>query len=243
MGGVVLVACKIGDLVLNADSRQPSPGPLAADGWQVGALHGAVASSAKVAQAWLDTRSTSLQYSPQPARVLAEVYDRSGHPEQARRLRYLAARRITAQAPSWAKPWRATDGALVGHGYYPLAAVAWVVLLLVIAGGLASTQLPRFTPTDPAQAQAAATKVATSRGGTAPAPLTGATPSAELGDYPCLNPWAYALQTVVPPAAAIQESAWQPVGWVFAAFTLLKAISWVLVVLLLAGITGLLRRT
>ncbi len=133
-------------------------------------------------------------------------------------------------------------GGLVGHGYYPLFTLGWLAVLFVFAAVLATTQADLFTPTDAGKAQEAATAVAAS-GPPAPDPLTGATACEALGGYPCFSPWSYALQTVVPPAAAVQTTAWQPAGWVLLPFTALKAAGWVLVALLLAGVTGILRRT
>jgi hypothetical protein len=51
------------------------------------------------------------------------------------------------------------------------------------------------------------------------------------------------MHTVVPPVTAVQSTDWQPTGWVLPAITILKGAGWILVVLLLAGITGLLRKT
>jgi hypothetical protein len=46
----------------------------------------------------------------------------------------------------------------------------------------------------------------------------------------------------VPPAAAIQANAWQPANWMMLPITALKACGWILMTMLLAGATGLLRR-
>lgn len=241
-GRVSLEGCQIGLLIFDEEQERPPPGALMADGWQVRALKGAMASNARLAQKWLDSLPAGERYSPQPARTLADVYDRAGHPDKARRLRYAAARRVASEAPWWAKPRHYTYGGLVGHGYYPLFTLWWLAVLFVFATVLATTQADLFTPAEPDKARVTAAAVAGSDQ-TQTDPLTGATACEELGDYPCFSPWSYALQTVVPPAAAVQTTAWQPSGWVLMPFTALKAAGWVLVALLLAGVTGILRRT
>lgn len=248
-GVVYLNACRIADLVLDVEGEALPGGPLIADGWQVRALAGAIASRGDLAQKWLDTRPPIIPYSPQPARALAEVYDRTGHPDQARRLRYTAARQLTHQAPWWAKPPLWAYWLVVGHGYYPLLTVPWLIAVLGLTFALTATQPAAFTPTDAGKASEAVAKAASGNipdGLPTPSsaqPVTGATSCAILGTYPCFSPGSTALQTVVPPAASIQTATWQPTGWVALAMTAAKAAGWLLTVLLLAGITGLLRRT
>ena len=74
-------------------------------------------------------------------------------------------------------------------------------------------------------------------------PITGATNSRVIAPYPGLQPVLYALETVVPPASAVQAAPWVPTGWIVWWLTLFKGMGWVLTVLLLAGITGILRKT
>ena len=190
-----------------------------------------------------------MPYSPQPARELADLYDRTGHPAQARQLRYTAARRVAKAAPWWAKPWQWFYGGVVGHGYRPMFTLGWLLAAFACAWILVATTPGRFVPTDPGKAQAAVTathrSVPALTGKPVPDPITGALPCVELGTYPCLRDqtFGYALATVVPPAAATQTTAWAPTGWALIAVTALKAAGWILGVLFLAGITGFLRRT
>ncbi len=200
-------------------------------------------------QKWLDTRPDRVPYSPQPARALAEVYDRAGHPDQARRLRYTAARTLTKEARWWAKPALWAYWLLVGHGYYPVLTLPWLALALALTFGITATNPEAFVPTDPVKASAAVAAASGVDSDLQTAdpdeqdPITGATSCADMGTYPCFSPASTALQTVVPPAAAVQTTAWQPAGWAAIALTLAKAAGWILTVLLLAGVTGLLRRT
>ncbi|QGF23519.1 hypothetical protein [Raineyella fluvialis] len=245
-GAVDLNACDIGELVLDPGGGLLPGGGLIADGWQVRSLSGEIAGRADLAQKWLDTRPGHVAYSPQPARVLAAVYEEAGQPDQARRLRYTAARKLTAQAPWWAKPGLWAYGLLVGHGYYPLLTLPWLLAALALTFGVATTQRAAFIPTDPGKATAAVAAVdASSPEAPSPAPVvvTGAMDCTTLGTYPCFDPGSIALQTVVPPAAAIETTAWRPTGWVVVALTVAKSAGWILSVLFLAGITGLLRRT
>jgi hypothetical protein len=241
-GGVSLTDCDIGVLVVDPNGAVPA-GRLVAHGWRIGSVHGAMASDGRLALRWLDTLPPGEPYSPQPARALAEVYEAGGHPDDARRLRYTAARRVAAQSPWRAKPWLYTYDALVGHGYQPMRTIGWLIVLLLVAVVLASTQRAMFLPSEPSQAAQAVTAGGGAQSGAADPPVTGATPCAQLGTYPCFLPLSYALQTVLPPAAAVESSPWAPTGWVLLAVTLLKGAGWVLTVLFLAGLTGLLRRT
>jgi hypothetical protein len=249
--GVVDVrSSKIGALTFYHIGRdKPVPaGDLIANGWHVTTILGAMASDSRPAQEWLDTRPPWVPYSPQPARVLADVYEKSGHPDQARKLRYTAAVTVANHAPWPAKGWQLTYRWLVGHGYYPLRTIWWLIGLFAATVLIAGTNQAAFVPSDSATATDAAIEARDTanpkqEGEPLDFTITAATPCDQLGAYPCFEPWPYALQTVIPPASAIQANPWQPTGRVLIAMTLFKAAGWILVVLFLASISGLLRRT
>lgn len=248
-GVLDLTGCAVASLILPNRRNEMPPGTLSARGWKVGAVHGAIATDAGAAQSWLGSRPTYLPYSPQPARELADLYDRTGHPAQARQLRYSAARRVAKAAPWWAKPWQWFYGGVVGHGYRPMFALGWLLVAFACAWVVVAATPGSFLPTDPDKAGAAVSDTHRSiralNGKPIPNPITGALPCIELGTYPCLRDqtFGYALAAVVPPTAATQTTAWAPTGWALIIVTALKAAGWVLSVLFLAGISGLLRRT
>jgi len=83
----------------------------------------------------------------------------------------------------------------------------------------------------------------TNPGGTS---VTGATSCNQLRDsYPCLRPLLYSLDVVLPPTVTTgQSTAWRPTQeWIAYTLTGLKTFGWLLTALLVAGVTGLLRRT
>ena len=241
-GTVDLVSCRI-DTLTCAWEGYP-PGALAANGWQVRFVHGRVGTHAKTAQAWLDTRPADVPFSPQPGRELADMYDRTGHPEQARKMRHLAAQGIAKRAKGWSHLRLWSYNLVAGHGYYPHRVIGWLGLVFAIAIAVTATSPQLFEPAEYPKAAAAADTAALQTGIPAPPTLTGATPCPQLGTYPCFPRFTYALQTVVPPATVITTTAWQPAtNTVLALFTILKAAGWILVVLFLATITGLLKRT
>ena len=122
--------------------------------------------------------------------------------------------------------------------------IGWLGLVFAIAIAVTATSPQLFEPAEYPKAAAAADTAALQTGIPAPPTLTGATPCPQLGTYPCFPRFTYALQTVVPPATVITTTAWQPAtNTVLALFTILKAAGWILVVLFLATITGLLKRT
>jgi len=173
-------------------------------------------------------------------------------PRTPRRLRFDAARRTTKTAPPWSKPVRWAYGLLVGYGYYPLTAAIWLFAAFVIASAVIATHTKTFVATNPLAAAAAIAD--SSRGTTTSAAraspgglttVTGATACASLADrYPCLRPLLFSLDVVLPPTvSAGQAAAWRPTAnWMAYLLTSLKASGWILTALLLAGVTGLLRK-
>jgi hypothetical protein len=164
----------------------------------------------------------------------------------ARWMRMKAAQGVTLTSPWWSKPIRWIYGALTGHGYYPLVAAAWLIVAIVASGLIVATNQGVFTP-------AATNKAAwkTPRPNGQPArPITGATPCEDLQDRStCLNPILFAFDNALPGTLATGQAAqWTANGthgldtWIPDALGGLKLASWIFVALLLAGVTGLLRK-
>lgn len=263
-GTVDLTGASIDDLV--ASDRWPQggpPGTLNALGWHLRDVHGVLRTDWRAAATWLDSGKDRSEFRPQPWHALADVYERNGQPSDARKLRKGAAVRSTRSGSTAAKPLGWIYRLLVGYGYNPLRASLWLILTIVSAWLIADLRSHEFLPTNLASARAsiAAAEVpasTSSRGSPqdrlrAPLPqtpeepvLTGDTDCLQLaGGYPCFSPILYAIEVVLPTGAATgQTGSWRPstlaVGYVL---TGLKAFAWLLTVLLLAGVTGLLRKT
>lgn len=155
----------------------------------------------------------AIWFVPQPWEELAKVYSRNGQPGDARRLRVSAARETTKHAKLWSRIARTVHGATVGYGYHPLWSVVWLGAIFVAVGVIGWCAPQAFVATSTTAA--------------------------------AFDPWTYALATTGP-ASAVVAPDWAPSAPGYAAIlyalTGLKAASWVLTALFLAGITGLLRK-
>jgi hypothetical protein len=209
---------------LETDANPPSP--LVATGWEVTDIHGPLRSNSAAARRWL---KTTTETSVQPWHALANVYERNGEPADARRLRLAAANKVTRQSPSlWTKILRSGYGLLVGYGYYPLMAGFWLVVVVVVGIGIVTANRAHFVPTHDAANTAAI-----------------AYPQQTHNPIPTQtrpNPMHYTVSALLPTAVGNATSDWTIGGWVSVALTTLKLIAWVLTALLLAGVTGLLRK-
>ncbi|GGC84994.1 hypothetical protein GCM10011512_09820 [Tersicoccus solisilvae] len=210
---------------------------------------------------WLDRQEV---FVPQPWHEAADALARDGHMEEATRLRIAAAKRSTEQLRPAGRPtrrfrsiygwvtgrtrWllRLGYGTAVGFGYRPLRAGIWLAafgLATMLIAGLGASQLEPSRQARPLDIGTSAQTVAQH------GPLTGATEceAARAGwDYPCLNKVLYAVETALPVVGTVQSSAWVwgPGAWFPALIiTALKALSWLFTVLLLGGVTNLLRKT
>lgn len=267
-GGLNLKSTQIGVLTTTSSP----PGPLEATGWSVGHLRGPLNELSNDrrhrndVREWLDTvrygtkggqtdrkwrqRTAWLlrnkPVSVQPWHELADVYERNGNPVAARRLRSAAANIVTAQAPWWARPQRILYWFTAGNGYYPLAAIISVVMVLGLGAWTVQTRQDSIVPTD----VAAASKATRQHLGLKPTDelqtITARTPCDDHPDYPCMNVWAFTVNSLFPPAASTNQY------WTIASnapaksvvvLSALKLALWALTALLLAGVAGLLKKT
>jgi hypothetical protein len=236
-GTVRLTNARVGVLWVSGKEHElPTLGD--ATGWVLGDAHGAIRADRKAAARWLDE-----QGSGQPWRELAELYDRNGQPADARWLRYQSAVRSTRHSKPWSKFARSLYRITTGHGYYPLLAFAWILVAVSISWGLAFAYKDTFTtPVTPA---ISADIQERRPGGLLPGePLPGrafaewCTPE---WDVPCFEPLAYAMSSVLP--VTLGEQPWSPPqGGAWLLFAALRLFAWGFTAILLAGVTGLLRK-
>lgn len=241
------------------------PKPLLASGWTVRDVRGALRGDRVVAGKWLDTAEGE-DFAAQPWHELAAVYDRIGHLEDATWMRFQAAKRLARNMPRikggaehrrhaarcrtwigawWRRWWRWLYRILAGYGYYPHRAAYGLFGVILLTFALTWYNQASFEPARPAEARAA---LAAFSGQTVPASTrpTEATCSPELNRaYPCFSPGRYAVDLVVPVGTLGEQTrAWVLPGsgrlhW---AYLVLKILAWLMTALLLAGVTGLLRK-
>ncbi|SFP30831.1 hypothetical protein SAMN05660464_2707 [Geodermatophilus dictyosporus] len=249
-GSLYLAAAQIGSLVVdpNPPDRQ-LPGPLMAIGCSIRDMHGIIREDRRAAASWLSSVDSKLSHITQPWHEFAAVYERIGQTSDARWMRWQAAKLTTRHAPWYTKLARWPYGALVGYGYYPLVAAAWLALTLIVTATLVAGSRASFAPTNPASAQLVQSSPPQNPGVAPEAPgptVTGETACSEINPaYPCLDPILYAIDSLLPPGTAGQAGAWRVIStdWWSGSFAVLRTFAWITTALLLAGVTGLLRKT
>ena len=222
----------IGHLVAGA---RPLPPISTAQGWRVGVLEGrrrtgTTETDAEVLDGstppltrdevteWLDQSQGSFEsdshgFSQQPWKAIAQAFADLGQPEDARRLRFRASRRATRAASPMARLPRLLYGATVGYGYYPGLVLFWLAGLYGVALVAASTAA--FKPTRPN----------------------------ETADNDRVIPWLLAVDTALPAAATGEAAAWTVTDPAWALlFGSIRVAGWVLISLLIAGVTGIIRK-
>lgn len=256
-GSVVLYRAVIDDL--EAVGELP---PISATGWVIGDIHGPLRDDWRIARDWLSSpppavepadplqRTSPQRASPQPWHALADVYERNGDPAAARRLRSEAANMVTRQSPCPTRAVRFAYRMMVGNGYYPLRAFVW--LMVVVAAGwiLVSANRESIVPA-PTRAKVAAEAVENHVKSTGEPlkkwqPLTAETPCVVHQGYPCMSPFSFAVNNIFPPAGMLGVPDWAvapDANVLVVVLALLKLAAWALTALLLAGVTGLIRKT
>ncbi|MEV6415204.1 hypothetical protein [Kribbella sp. NPDC051718] len=204
-------------------------------GWTVQDVTGRIRTDRSAAEAWLSTQPAA-----QPWHAMAGVYDRNGQPADARRIRYRSAVRSTRGTAKRIWLARQTYRWTTGHGYYPLAALFWLALIFGAATTLAASSADQFTTATTATIRADLT----ARGHV---PVPGRVPASQCSratwDVPCLDPLAYGLGTAFPVIGS--ANTWTPSNdslGLAITFHIMRLMSWVFAAILLAGITGLLRK-
>ncbi|MBD8729310.1 hypothetical protein [Frigoribacterium sp. CFBP 13707] len=241
--GLDLGGARISHLKVEDASTLVLPRIADAQGLSIASWSGFVAGDRKAARAWLDTISSlsgrsGQQFQGQPWREFARLYRDAGRPEDARWLQFCAALRITASSPVRSKLIRIPYGLLVGFGYYPLLVIPWLVIAWLVVFGVVSSNQASFTPT----ASNASTMSVVVDGRVDNVYVTGAT-NVPKG-YPKLRPSIIALETALPAISAGQTNAWRVTGssWLPLVLAAVRAFGWLLTALLLAGLTGILRK-
>lgn len=242
-GAIVLTGSNIGTLDLpDENSAHIFSRTLSAHGWKLGDIRGAPRRSRSVISNWLDHgHGRKQEFTAQPWQEIASVYERNGQPADARWIRYSAANRATEHSawPSWPIRWAYL--LFAGHGYYPLVAAIWIVVLFFCTWGFVEHNRSDFTPVS--------SGVAISTG-IARIDATLTCEELKKRKAPCFRPGVYALETVLPATAQNGQTAvWRPDppigerGISPALLSIVKGLGWILTAILLGGVTGLLKKS
>jgi uncharacterized protein YjbI with pentapeptide repeats len=229
---------------METDERPPT---VAGTGWVIGDIYGPLRVDWRAAQTWLNAQQNTT--SVQPWYAMADVYERNGDPAAARRLRFRASKKVTAQSSQPTKLIRGVYSAVLGNGYYPMYAAAWLVLVLLVGWLIVGTNREYIVPARVKDATAAVASEAAKTGAKPDLwlPVTAETPCKAHPDYPCLNAFDFALNSLLVPAGGTTGSDWVVAPEASAVLTvglpILKLASWALAALVLAVVTGLLRKT
>jgi uncharacterized protein YjbI with pentapeptide repeats len=242
VGGFNFTGTEVQNLFTPAEGSTTDCLPLIgrAVGWKLGMVHGSLRTERKVAYEWL--RKIPADYgssaSIQPWKELARVYDGIGQPDDGRWLRRQAAAHLTRTSGGWSKARRIAYSWLVGYGYYPLLVLLWLAVLWGLVYVLASTQAANFSPSD----TRAATKVVIVDGVEKHLRVDGTHPAPD--NYPAFSPELFAIDTALPPVPTGQSQAWRVTEntWLPLLFAAIKSAGWALSALLIAGVTGFLRK-
>lgn len=233
--GIYLTGAKIGSLNVSEGEDKQLPPLASAVAWRVGAVHGTLTRKKQACQWMKSAACRSGSFTSQPWKEMARVYDDMGQTAEARWLRFMASREATAAAGFWRKLPRWLYEGFVGYGYYPLLAAAWIVAAWALAFGLASGHAGDFVSVRPASSVAEQLFP----------PEATATAEAQEPDAVCPNfhPALYAVETAIPPVITGQSASCRvDIAWLAHGFTLIKIHGWICAALLLAGVTGLLRK-
>jgi len=235
--------------ILEVEQQKPShAAPPLADvhGWKIGTIRGYLREDRKALLTWLKTMPFSVDargrasFPPQPWKAVANTLASMGQPEDARWLRVKSANRTTKTSPPLTKLGRLLLAGFVGYGYHPFLVIPWLIALFLATFFLTNSFAHDFSPSDP---RVASISVAASQGQGSATRISG---DAKPGppNYPGFSPVLYALDTALPPALTGQSTAWRVTEneWLPALFAAFKAFAWVLTALLLAGVTGILRK-
>lgn len=237
-GEVMLSYAHVGNLV--DDSRSwPSPGKLVLDGFVYDALAGEPRSSSE-RLSWLKLQKVP-PFRPQPYEQLTSAFRRMGYDREARKIAIAKERALRSQGDMSlpAKGWSLFLGATIGHGYRPLLVGLWITGF-VLFGWLIFRQARQSDVLVPSKESVYAnSRYQSTKGEVLPA------------GYPEFEPLVYSLDTLLPFIDLHQKSYWwlrptnghRPIYYLYESYFIFHVFAgWALTALVVAAISGLLKR-
>ncbi|MEZ2188850.1 hypothetical protein [Corynebacterium sp. CCM 9204] len=198
------------------DVIEPRHGKVLATGWKVDSIAGALHTNPETAKKWLATTPED-GFSPQPFMELARYFDRVGLPHRARHLRVYSHSQVTNNMPLKSRPGRWMLHVTSGYGERPWYALVWIVLLFGLTWLLTWWQAGHLEAAD------------------------------QMGAV-CRDGWRiteYAGKNAIPsfPGATTKCSLADDTPiWLRLSFAFTAGLSWILLTIFLAGVTGILRK-
>lgn len=207
--------------------------------WSVGTFIGPVTDVPRALINWVafDAKGRQTWYE------LASFLQRVGKPDEAASARYRAELFTTKSALSSRRlgAWfgRLLSQVTTGYGLYPLRTLGWLLVFAIGATLLAHSFESRFgVPTNAFLVE----RLASHYGSAAQVPPWVSADECHSDTWPieCFDPVKYGFATAFPIPGQVQQ--WILRDQLEYAFIAIRGVSWALTALLLAGITGLLRR-
>ncbi|WP_447644060.1 hypothetical protein [Nocardioides zeae] len=218
-------------------------------GWKLGTISGPGVRDPRAVDRWLKTATIPTSANGgQPWEEVARFYERSGQPADGRWLRYRSSVRSGSTGPRSARAQRSLYRWTCGNGHYPWFASIWIAIVFLFGLAVANSHASEFTTAaTPGIRAEQLSSVGLSGKDPFSSPTAGRPRADQWSDrweVPAFNPTQYAATVAIPVMDVYGSQAWTPPeGSVTIVFGLLRASAWVLTALLLAGVTGVLRRS
>ena len=202
-------------------------------GMKVESISGFLSTERSKVAKWLNTAADNT-FAVGTWRNFAALYDSQGLHADALWLRRQAAAKATKAGPWRSRPLRYAYGVSAGYGYRPWLALPWIVMLIGIAWAAHGVFAADFHPSNPTYAS--------SQGNTDGEPLISGADMTHLSPgYPKYSALGMALSSTLP--GAVINTFWATTNpSVLIILAILRVLSWGLAALLLAGVTGILRK-
>ncbi len=223
---------RVGQLV-DDEGSWPASGNLILDGFVYGAIGGAAPRTALERLRWLQLQPEEPVVRRQPYEQLVRVLRQMGREEDAREIA-IAKQKVIRKSDEagWLRSlWMGFLGITIGYGHKPWRALLFMAFFLVLGAAVFSVAHDRQVMV-PSKVQVLD-----------PTPYIKCTKS-----YPCLQPIVYSLDAFLPIVDLHQEKYWLPdvsknYGWLYRVYLWLHIIfGWILTTVLVAGLTGLVKK-
>ena len=221
----------------------PATGKLRLDGFEYDTFAGKAPLKAKARCEWIRRQGPELASRPQPYEQLIRVLRRMGHDRDARQVAIAKreAQRRGGEMSAWGRIANLLLKWTVAYGYKPQRALAIALATVVLGTGI-------FSAADEYQYMRPSKKSEYYLGSSTAIPGAGEATLLVNPDYPAFVAPVYSLEVFLPVGNLRQEDYWSPrqsgvLGWLAQAYVWVELlIGWTLTTVLLAALSGLIKR-